>query len=93
MNLPGTVQAVRLTASALVKTGPGVLYGYVIVDQGGAVTAAFYDNTAASGTVLISYKSATNVTNQFNPAVGIPFSNGLYVDISGTTPSVTVLIA
>lgn len=42
------------TASALIKTGPGTIYG-VIVQTDGANNCTFtlYDNTAASGTAIL----------------------------------------
>lgn len=73
-------QYVNLTASALVKTGPGVLKG-MYVNSTTAGTIRFYDNTSAAGTVI---------NNVITPAVGYHdlgsanFSAGCYATIGGT---------
>lgn len=71
---------VNLTASALVKTGQGVLKGmYVNSTTGG--TIRFYDNTSAAGTVI---------NNVITPAIGYHdlgganFTVGCYATIANT---------
>lgn len=68
------------TASALIKTGTGILIGmYVNSTTGG--TIKFWDNTAGSGTVI---------NNTITPAVGYhplgnaAFTTGLYATIANT---------
>lgn len=71
---------VNLTASALVKTGGGVLKG-MYVNSTSAGTIRFYDNTSAAGTVI---------NNVITPAIGYhslgdaAFGVGCYATISGT---------
>lgn len=71
---------VNLTASALVKTGQGVLKG-MYVNSTTAGTIRFYNNTAASGAVINSV---------ITPAIGYhelgdaSFNVGLYATIGGT---------
>jgi hypothetical protein len=70
----------NLTASSLVHTGFGRLVG-MYVNSTTSGTIKFYDNTAASGTVI---------NNTITPAVGYhnlgeaAFSTGLYASIGGT---------
>lgn len=70
----------NLTASALVKTGAGILKGmYVNTTTGG--TIKFWDNTSAATTVI---------NNTITPAVGYHnlgnanFNTGLYATIANT---------
>lgn len=85
------------TADALIHTGPGFFYGVVCQTDGtNSVTFAVHDNTSAAGDKLhadvICTTSATNRTcvYGFNPS--IPFTTGLYVNItsSDATPDYTV---
>lgn len=68
------------TASALIKTGQGILRG-MYVNSTSAGTIKFWDNTAGSGTVI---------NNTITPAIGYHdlgsanFTTGLYATIGGT---------
>ena len=70
----------NLTASALVKTGYGVLKG-MYVNSTSAGTIKFWDNTSAATTVI---------NNTITPAIGyhnlgsVAFNTGLYATIGGT---------
>lgn len=70
----------NLTASALIKTGPGVLRG-MYVNSTSSGTIKFWDNTSAADTVI---------NNTITPAVGYHplgdanFIKGLYATITGT---------
>lgn len=75
----GGDQTTNLSASALIKTGSGDLVG-VHVNSSTSGTIKFWDNTAASGTVVI---------NTYSPSVGwnpmpFHFNKGLYMTIGGT---------
>jgi len=76
----------NLTASGLVKTGPGILVG-MYVNSTNAGTIKFWDNTSAATTVI---------NNTITPAVGYHnlgganFSTGLYATIAGTALDVTL---
>ena len=80
--------SVTVTASGLVKTGPGIINA-VIISSGVAVTVKLWDNTAASGPILL------DTTAALTPLLTIPlnagFVTGLFATITGTTPSVTLL--
>lgn len=73
-------QPLNLTASALVKTGDGVLAG-MYVNSTSSGTIKFWNNTSATGTVI---------NNTITPAVGYHdlgnanFETGLYATIGGT---------
>lgn len=84
----------QLTTSALVATigvqgGVGVLNG-IIVSSHTSGTIKFWDNTAASGTVLVdtfTYGAGSNAYTFY----GAMFVKGLYADMNGTTQSITVV--
>jgi len=86
------------TADALIHTGAGYFYGFVVKTDGtNSVTLQIYDNTEGSGTRIgpdfICTTSSTNRMCVFGTGdLPIPFSTGLYVDItsSDTTPDYTV---
>jgi hypothetical protein len=66
-------------ADTTVVVGPAILYGVVLIAAG--TMASIYDNTAASGTVLIP---STTASVNFN-GVGILCNNGIFADwTSGT---------
>jgi len=70
----------NLSASALVKSGEGVLVG-MYVNSTTSGTIKLYDNTSAAGTVI---------NNTITPAIGYHdlgranFSTGLYAEIGAT---------
>lgn len=70
----------NLTASALVKTGTGVLKGFY-VNSTTAGTIKLWDNTSGATTVI---------NNTITPAIGyhdlgdVAFTVGLYATIGGT---------
>lgn len=70
----------NLTASALVKTGTGILAGFY-VNSTSSGTIKLWDNTSAAGTVI---------NNTITPAIGyhnlgsVAFTTGLYATIGGT---------
>lgn len=71
------------TASALIKTGVGKVYG-VIANSHTSGTVKLWDNTSAAGTVLIntySFPSGSGVLAFPEP---INFTTGLYLTVGGT---------
>lgn len=70
----------NLTASALVRGAQGKLLG-IFVASTSSGTIKLWDNTAASGTVIV---------NTFSPTAGVfyplpaNFTTGLYITIGGT---------
>ena len=85
------------TADALIHTGAGWFYGFVAKTDGtNALTIQIYDNTEGSGTRIgpdfICSTSSTNRTCVFGTGFAVPFSTGLYIDITSTdaTPDYTI---
>lgn len=69
-----------LSASGLVKDGAGVLH-LMLITASTALTVKLWDNTAASGTVIID-TMAVNAGEEYDlPA---QFTTGLYVTLGGT---------
>lgn len=75
-------------ASALVKTGPGKLHSVNLAAAGDAATAIVYDNTSAAGTIICKLSAAANTSESH--VLDVSFGTGLYVALTGTTPSSTV---
>lgn len=78
-----------LAASTLVATGKNYLNGLIAgADGTNAATVTIYDNTAASGKVLMKLVvKAGNTAEIAFPTRGIHAENGIYVAISGTGAS------
>jgi hypothetical protein len=102
-NLIGRVQispalSTQVTAAAgnLVKTGPGRLVAFHITSVSNvAHDVYFYDNTAASGTVIYQCRVNASTTGpapiSFCPSHPIPFSTGLYVNVGHGNTRVLVV--
>jgi len=81
------LQSTEKTADAAIDTGAGYFYGMILATDGtNAVTVDIYDNTSASGTVLVpTFVITTSATDRvrslsFDPPVA--YNNGVYVDIT-----------
>lgn len=71
------------TASATIKTGNGLIYGFV-VNSHTSGTVKLWDNTSAATTVILNtytFPSGSQVVSFPEP---IAFVNGLYATIGGT---------
>ena len=86
------------TADALIHTGAGYFYGFVCkTDQTNAVTFQIYDGLTNAGTQFfpdfICQTSATNQVCVFSTGLAVPFSTGLFIDITSTdaNPDYTIL--
>jgi len=77
-----------LTASALIKTGPGVVHTVVLTGGSDAATLVLGDEVATGGDSIVALAAAAGVTVcvQLDVAFGV----GLYATITGTGPKVTV---
>jgi hypothetical protein len=73
---------VNLSASALVKTGAGQVYG-VIVNSHTSGTLKLWDNTSAATTVLCNTITFA-AGERWIPLFGMTFGTGLYATIAGT---------
>ena len=88
MNLPAVhYRPTSKSADALIKTGQGFL-ARVIVTASSVGVIRLYDNTAASGTVILDSLSVVA-----GDVVEIPveFTTGLYFDLVSGTATVTIL--
>lgn len=74
------------TSSELIKTGGGRLHGITLTPAAAKSTVTVYDNTAGSGTILCKLQAAADGASAPSglPDGGIPFSIGLWVELSGT---------
>lgn len=77
-----------ISANTLIFTGAGTAQG-IVVSSHTSGTIKLWDNTAASGTVLVdTYTYATG--SQSIPLFGVKFLKGLYADMGGTTQKITI---
>lgn len=79
-----------VTATGLVDTGDGVVAG-MIVSSGTALTVKLWDNTAASGTVIMETTTPVTPAQPFFLPIACAYSTGLFVTIGGTG-AITLLI-
>jgi hypothetical protein len=86
-----TIQAgepFNTTSSAVVRYGAGAILSIFVASASGSPSIKLWDNTAASGTVLV---------NTFTPVAATPyriemqFKTGLYITIGGTVDCTLVL--
>lgn len=83
------------SGSSLVKTANGILWAVNVTKAG--VTSpgvTLYDNTTNSGTKLFDGDGSIESSFQLNDGNGggIPFSNGLYCNVAGTTKPTIVVV-
>lgn len=79
------VQNKNLSATGAVNSGKAFFYGCVLTGGADAASATFYDNTAGSGTKLLTVKAGINTTIvAVCPAVRC--GTGIYAVVTGTTP-------
>lgn len=72
----------NITASALIKTGAGVLKG-IVVNSHTSGTLKLWDNTSAATTVI--FNTITFAAGpQFIKLPAVEFSTGLYATVGGT---------
>lgn len=83
------VKYTNISASALVKTGQGAVYG-VIVNSHTSGTLKLWDNTSAASTVIANTFSFPAGSGVYMFGPGISFNTGLYATIGGTA-DITIL--
>jgi hypothetical protein len=71
------------TASAAIKSGNGLIYGFV-VNSHTSGTVKLWDSTAASGTVILNTYTFPSGSQVVSFAEPIAFVTGLYATIGGT---------
>jgi len=72
----------NISASALVKTGAGQVYG-IIINSHSSGTIKLWDNTSAATTVLCNTITFA-AGERWIPLFGMTFGTGLYATIGGT---------
>ena len=77
-----------LAASALIKTGPGVLHSITLTGGSDAATVVLGDEVATGGDAIVGLAAAAGVTA--SAVLDVAFGVGLYATITGTAPKVTV---
>lgn len=81
-----------LSADGAIKASGGAIVAVVLTAGSDAATVILYDNlSAASGIVLCTLKCAANTSVIFTPCLPYAASKGIYADLSGTGPEVTVV--
>lgn len=84
---------INTATTTVVKTGPGAFFGIAVTAGGVGSTATAYDNTAASGTVLMPATATTAVgplTTGIPVSLGAKFNNGLTIVTTATSPTILV---
>jgi hypothetical protein len=72
-----------IAADAAVFSAPVIFYGVKVVTAGTSITV--YDNTAASGTAVITAEATATagaIIYPAGPGVGVLMNNGLYLDLT-----------
>jgi hypothetical protein len=77
-----------LAASALIKTGRGVVHTVVLSGGSDAATLVLGDEVATGGDSILALAAAAEVT--VSALLDVAFGVGLYAAITGTAPKVTV---
>ena len=90
------MRAIRLTSSAQVATAKANIYGIAICGGADAATVQIYNEaddskTAANRVAKLGVATVTSDEINFHPE-GLYLEQGIYVEITGTTPEVYVYI-
>ena len=75
-------KSTQISASAEISAGPGALAGIFVSSCSGSPTIKVWDNSAASGTVLVD--TFTPVAATFYKYPDGAFNTGCYVTLGGT---------
>jgi hypothetical protein len=86
--MPETYTYTCLAASALIKTGPGIIHTVTLTGGSDAATVVLGDEVATAGDTIIALAAAAGVTA--SAVLDVAFGVGLYATITGTAPKVTV---
>jgi hypothetical protein len=86
--MPEIYQYSYLAASALIKTGPGVLHSVTLTGGSDAATVVLGDEVATAGDSIIALAAAAGVSA--SAILDVAFGVGLYATITGTAPKITV---
>lgn len=81
---------IKRTETGLIKSGEGVFKGIVVSSHTNGTMKA-YDGINNSGRVLVDTFTFPSGSGAYTFADGISFSTGLYLELGGTTPIITVI--
>lgn len=87
--VPAAGVATALSATGTVRSGQSLLLR-IICSSGTSPSIQIYDNTAASGTLILD---TTVMTAGQSIEVNAMASNGIHAVLAGTTPKFTVVFA
>ena len=80
---PIVLHSAVISADAAIVNVPCIFYGVKVVTAGTSITV--YDNTAASGTAVITAEGTATAGAMIYPAgpgVGVLMDNGIYLDLT-----------
>lgn len=83
---PTGLRYAQLSASGVVKVGAGVSH-LILISSSAALNIRLYDNSAASGTVIIA-TIAVEAKEEYD--IPVEFLTGLYVEFVSGTGALTV---
>lgn len=86
--MPEIYQYSYLAASALIKTGPGLIHSVTLTGGSDAATVVLGDEVATAGDSITALAAAAGVSA--SAVLDVAFGVGLYATITGTAPKVTV---
>lgn len=78
------------SASQLVRTGVGVIYGLTIASHSSGTIKIIDGLTAGAGRILVSTYTLPSGSSVITFPAPITFATGLYIDLQGTTVNYTV---
>lgn len=79
------------SADAVIVARPCLYMGMTVLAGADIAQGILYDNaTAATGVVIAKVRAPINLSTHEHTTNGVECSNGLYLDISGTTAEVIV---
>ena len=80
----------HVTASGAVTTAPVSLVAVLLTGGSDAAQAVIREGSA-TGPVVLTLQATAGESVAFTPAVPVVLMRGLYVELSGTSPEVTVV--
>lgn len=80
----------HVTASGAVTTAPVSLVAVLLTGGSDAAQAVIREGSA-TGAVVLTLKAAAGESVSFAPAAPVVLMRGIYVELTGTSPEVTVV--
>ena len=84
MSIAEAVKYTNGTTSQAIRSVPGTFYG-VIVNSNTAGTFKIWDNTSATGNVILNtFTPTTGTSTKIDLPIGVSFNTGLFITVTGT---------